>query len=285
MSSLPSYVAAAKPVPLANRAAWYKTIAPTYAGMMLWFVFWQDLAKGTGTARRSAGGRSWSGPARLGDLAALICHFLVLRVPGMLGMRTGLPLYIVGTSTYGVQGGFLMPGLLMGVLQFGWLAVNCLARHAALCVLQAGMAVGPAVRCEVQVPGLAHGIIAAVFAIVAAFVGLKGIQYVARVATYLPLIPDRRVAHPVGEDLWRPGRIRAAEAVSVGARPVAAVRPAGLGDLVVIGVICTYIVGFFATAGAAGTDIASADAMRRMSTGRNGWNRAARRSWPAGPPC
>ena len=40
-----------------------------------------------------------------------------------------------------------------------------------------------------MVPSWPHGIIAAVFIIVAAFVGLKGIQYVARVATYLPLIP------------------------------------------------------------------------------------------------
>ena len=64
MSSLPSYVTAAKPVPLANRAAWYKTIAPTYAGVMLWFVFWQDLAKGQGTPGGvlSAG----LGPALLG---------------------------------------------------------------------------------------------------------------------------------------------------------------------------------------------------------------------------
>ena len=44
-------------------------------------------------------------------------------------------------------------------------------------------------RQGVAVPGVAHGIIATAFAIVAAFVGLKGIQYVARVATYLPLIP------------------------------------------------------------------------------------------------
>ena len=46
MSSLPSYVAAAKPVPAANRAAWYKNVAPTYAGIMLWFVFWQKIAVG-----------------------------------------------------------------------------------------------------------------------------------------------------------------------------------------------------------------------------------------------
>ena len=38
MSQLPDYLAAAKPVPLANRAPWYKTITPTYAGIMLWFV-------------------------------------------------------------------------------------------------------------------------------------------------------------------------------------------------------------------------------------------------------
>ena len=49
MARLPDYVTAAKPVPWANRAPWYKTITPTYAGVMLWFVFWQDLAKGGGT--------------------------------------------------------------------------------------------------------------------------------------------------------------------------------------------------------------------------------------------
>ncbi len=49
MSNLPSYLAAAKPVPAANRAPWYKTIAPAYLGVMLWFVFWQYLvAGGTG---------------------------------------------------------------------------------------------------------------------------------------------------------------------------------------------------------------------------------------------
>ena len=30
MASLPSYLDAAKPVPLSNRCPWYKTIAPTY---------------------------------------------------------------------------------------------------------------------------------------------------------------------------------------------------------------------------------------------------------------
>jgi hypothetical protein len=36
----------AKPNPLENRAPWYKNTAPTYAGIFLWFVFWQDAASG-----------------------------------------------------------------------------------------------------------------------------------------------------------------------------------------------------------------------------------------------
>ena len=51
------------------------------------------------------------GPTLLGILlAGLICHFLFYLVPGLLGMKTGLPLYIVGTSTFGAMGGLFMPG-------------------------------------------------------------------------------------------------------------------------------------------------------------------------------
>ena len=119
-------------------------------------------------------------------IAAVICHFLFYLVPGLLGMKTGLPLYVVGTSTYGASGGLYMPGLLMGLLQFGWLGVNACAVAGVLCILVPHRL---APRSEAAVPGWWHGIIAAVFVVLAAFVGLKGIQYVARVATYLPLIP------------------------------------------------------------------------------------------------
>ena len=58
MSSLPGYVASAKSVPQANRAAWYKNVAQTYAGIMLWFVFWQDIVKG-GASRAACYRRAW----------------------------------------------------------------------------------------------------------------------------------------------------------------------------------------------------------------------------------
>jgi len=39
---LPFYITSAIPNPASKRAPWYKNTAPTYAGIFLWFVFWQD---------------------------------------------------------------------------------------------------------------------------------------------------------------------------------------------------------------------------------------------------
>jgi cytosine permease len=268
MSSLPSYLAAAKPVPVANRAPWYKTIAPTYAGIMLWFVFWAESVKGEGTPGGvlSAG----LGPALLGlVLAALICHFFYYLVPGLFGVKTGFPLYVVGTSTYGAKGGLFMPGLLMGLLQFGWLAVNAFAVAKVLCeCLNIGMRVLPTGAKEVIVPGVAHGILATAFAVIAAFIALKGIQYVARVATYLPLIPLVVMVILLAKTCGGLGSFNAdkvvaakppqvATEVTAKAETAVGAIPAPLNAWQVIGVMCIYVVGFFATAGAAGTDIAS----------------------------
>jgi cytosine permease len=38
-------------------------------------------------------------------------------------MQTGHPLYVVGTSIFGTTGGYLIPGLMMGLLQIGRVAV------------------------------------------------------------------------------------------------------------------------------------------------------------------
>jgi len=291
MTQLPDYVASARPVPQDKRVPWYASTAPTYAGIMLWFVFWQDIPMGSGIAPGSpyaetAGGTlaQGLGIAVLGViLAALICHFLFYLVPGLLGLKTGLPLYIVGTSTYGVQGGFLMPGFLMGVLQFGWLSVNAFFAGVLLC---APFGYGP-----LTVP---HAVVSALWAIAAAFMGLKGIQYVARVASFLPLIPlaillilffytvggvtqfdsqkliessrtiPTAAPQPEGE---KPSASEkeaktASEAAPASEKPAPTHAPSQgtlkakdpLTTWGVIALLSTYIVGFFATAGAAGAD-------------------------------
>jgi cytosine permease len=243
MSALPDYVASAKSVPEANRAAWYKNVAQTYAGIMLWFVFWQDVVKGGGEPGGvlSAG----VGTALLGVvIAALLCHFLFYLAPGRLGMQTGLPLYVVGTSTYGVRGGLVMPGLLMGVLQFGWLAVNAWAVAGLFCTFMGWNATAPS---------WSHGIVATVFTAACAFVGLKGIRYVAGVATYLPLIPLVVLVILLVKTVGGVGDF--APAKIIGQASVEGQAP--LSTWGVLAMLCTYIVGFFATAGAAGADIAS----------------------------
>jgi cytosine permease len=255
-SDLPTYVTAAKPVPQENRAPWYKTTAQTYAGIMLWFAFWQSIPAGDG----SPGGVLGAGiaPALIGIiLAALACHFLFYLVPGLLGMQTGLPLYVVGTSTYGVRGGLFMPGFLMGLLQFGWLAFNCYFVSEMLC---RAFGIGLGGDGEVAVPGAIHGVIAGIWAVLAAFVGLKGIQYVARVASYLPLICLLLLVVMFFGTLGGLGDF-APQTVIDAAAAAPADEAAGdkdpLAATSVIILLITAIAGFFATAGAAGTDIAS----------------------------
>ncbi len=229
---LPNYLSMAKPNPAENRAPWYKGTAPAYAGIFLWVVFYMQIADGT---LSNAG----LGLSLLGlVIAALICHFLFYLVPGLYGMKTGYPLYVVGSSTYGTTGGFLMPGLLMGLLQFGWLAVNIAVSTDF--ILQAtghSPAKDPAT-------GAFHGsaaftIVAIIWAAIAVFVALKGIQYLGKVSTFLPIVPLIMILIVFFANVGTAGDFKPAE----NARPI-------VGFLTIIAIV----VGFFATAGAAGVD-------------------------------
>ena len=114
---LPDYISKAVPNPADKRAPWYANTAPAYAGIFLWVAFYRSLADGTlnyGSLAVCLAGLVF---------AAILCYLLYYLAPAMLGMKTGVPLYVVGSSTFGTAGGYLMPGLLMGLLQIGWFAV------------------------------------------------------------------------------------------------------------------------------------------------------------------
>jgi cytosine permease len=160
----------------------------------------------------------------------------------MLGMKTGLPLYIVGTSTFGAQGGFLMPGFLMGVLQFGWLGVNVYFSSLMVSAFFGLPADGTGVK-----------VVMVVWGVLAAFVGLKGIQYVAKVATYLPLIPVVVLLLLVAKTIGGVGSFDPQKFVELH-KSIAPAAPAALSTFGVLAVMMTFVVGFFATAGAAGAD-------------------------------
>ena len=175
-TSIPSYLECAKPNPPENRAPWYKNTAPTYAGVFLWFVFWSNaVASGTPGGILSAGVGVAIGSVLA---AALLCHFGFYYLPARFGQRTGLPLYIVGSSAFGAVGGFLLPGFLMGLLQFGWLAVNTWGSAMALNAMFGFPDNSPALYA-----------VMAVWAVGAVVAALAGIRYVAKFATYLPLVP------------------------------------------------------------------------------------------------
>jgi cytosine permease len=230
---LPDYIQAARPNPPTNRAPWYLNTAPTYAGIFLWFVFWDKIPYLGGMERGGLG------MALLGVLlGGLICHFFFYLIPALIGMKTGLPLYIVGTSTFGAVGGLAMPGFLMGVLQFGWLAVNAFASAGAL------------LSGDVNNP-LFYPLCVA-WVLLAAFIGLKGIQYVAKVATFLPIIPLAVLL--LG--LVQFGGSAAAY------RPTVGQAEENVGLMTILA-MAGYIVGFFATAGAAGVDFGMNNRDRR----------------------
>ena len=229
---LPGYLKLAKPNPAENRAPWYKNTAPAYAGIFLWVVFYMEIANGT----LSQAGLLLS---LLGLVtAALVCHFLFYLVPGLFGMKTGYPLYVIGSSTYGTQGGFLIPGLLMSLLQFGWLAVNT-AVSTDFILQAAGQS--PA---KDPVTGVFSGsavftIVAIVWAMLAVFVALKGIQYLGKVSTFLPIVPLVMILIVFFTNVGSAAQYQ----VAADAKPL-------VGFLTIIAVV----VGFFATAGAAGVD-------------------------------
>lgn len=222
-AKLPDYLSKAVPNPAANRAPWYKNIAPSYAGIFLWIAFYNSIAVGTIT-------RGTVAVCLLALAAAgLLSYALYYYVPAMLGMKTGHPLYVIGSSTFGTRGGYLMPGLLMGVLQVGWLAVGT---FFASKFLLSGFGV-PAI--PGTIPFIVVGVI---WGYVMAWVGVMGIKYVARVATFLNFIPLLMILIVFSKT----------------ASGISGHVPSEPNSFIAFTLLLQIVIGFFATAGAAGAD-------------------------------
>lgn len=222
---LPDYISKTKSNPPSNRAPWYANTAPTYAGIFLWVAFYQQLA-GTVADRASIG---VIGLALV--VAGLLSYALYYYAPAMFGMKTGLPLYVVGSSTFGTKGGYVMPGLLMGLLQIGWFAVGT---YFATTFLLSALKLDPS-------PGKPlFAIIAIVWGYTMAWVGAKGIQHVSKVAIYLNGIAFLMVLVV----FFR----------TMGGLSIYTVAPAKAAPYESFTLLVQAIIGFFATAGAAGAD-------------------------------
>lgn len=228
-SNVPQYVQRSVPVPLSQRVPWHKSTFPTYAGIFLWVGFYLKLAEPT------------IGFASVGTclsavlVAGLLCFGLYYYVPAMLGMQSGRPLYVVGTSTFGTTGGYLIPGLMMGVLQVGWVAV--IGAVSANFIMK-GLNQTSHWLFSIIVIGWIYSL---------GWVAIKGIHYVGRIAkvsNWVPLIMIIIVfwANRGGISSYHPPHPQALT-----------------GFLNVL----TIVIGYFATAGAAGADFGMNNANRR----------------------
>lgn len=226
---LPEYVRASVPNASGNRKAWYKNTAPSYAGIFLWVGFYLQLANGT----ISQMGLGLALVALI--VAGLLCFGLYYYAPAMLGMGTGRPLYIIGTSTFGTRGGYMVPGLLMGLLQLGWFAV---ATYVSTDFIMKGLH---------QTSGILFTVIALLWAYGFAFVALKGISYVARAAQFLNWVPLVMIVIVVIATIGGVPNYHPAE--NHPERGFAAV--------------LEIVIGFFAAAGAAGADFGMNNRDRR----------------------
>ncbi len=149
--------------------------------------------------------------------------------PAMLGMKTGFPLYVVGSSTFGTTGGYVMPGLLMGLLQVGWFAVNT-SISTRFILNTFGSKAGPG-----SLPFIVIGIL---WGYGMAYIGVMGIQYVAKLSRYLIVIPAAMVLLVFFRT--SPG--------------ISQYVPPDPQPFIAFTLLVQIVIGFFATAGAAGAD-------------------------------
>ena len=220
---LPDYISKAVPNPGSNRAPWYKNTAPTYAGVFLWIVFYREIS--AGTLERASPALCLLALV----VAGLISYGLFYYIPALMGMRTGYPLYVVGSSTFGAQGGYLMPGILMGLLQIGWMSVNAFVATAFI-LTAFGSKAGPG--------SPLFSLIAAIWALGLGYVGAKGIQYVSRFALYLNFVPLLMILIVFAKNAGGAGQYT----------------PVHPNSYIGFVLLIQIVVGFFATAGAAGVD-------------------------------
>ncbi len=229
--SLPAYLKSATPNPKENRTPWYKNTAPSYAGIFLSVPFM------AGMAGALQFGSLWAGIVGL-ILGALFC-FALFYVPGILGMQTGMPLYVVGASTFGAKGGILIPGLLMGFLQIGW--------HAVFTFSAASFFMS-AIRSDAGPNTPLFWIVCVIWGFLLALVGALGIKWLAWLSSWIPVFPLVIIVIAGISNLG--GLSSFSSTVSIG-QGVAVIIP-----IMALGAFAALqsAAGFFATAGAAGAD-------------------------------
>ncbi|MBW8014885.1 MAG: cytosine permease [Planctomycetes bacterium] len=225
---LPDYIASAKPNPAENRAPWYKNTAPAYAGIFLSVPFMAGMAGALVAGSIMA--------AVIGLFMGAMFCLVIYYVPAKLGMQTGMPLYVVASSTFGTQGGIVIPGILMGVVQIFW--------HAVF-TFSAAQFFMSAIGKDYTEDKVLYWVACAVLGLIMAFVGAVGIGLLAKLSSFLPIFPLLAIA--VAAIANSKGLAGFSDAVVTAKGSLGAVSLSMFAAL-------AMTAGFFASAGVAGSD-------------------------------
>ncbi|MFI4912241.1 MAG: cytosine permease [Sedimentisphaeraceae bacterium JB056] len=171
-NKLPGYIKAASAVSMEQRTPWYKNTAPSYAGIFLSVPFMAGMASAIRYGSVTA--------AVVGLVLGAIFCFLLYYVSAKIGVTTGMPLYVIGSSTFGAKGGILMPGLLMGVLQIGW--------HSVFTFTAAKFFIS-AIGVDAHINSPLFWFICGVWGLSLALVGAVGINWLGWLSSWLPIFP------------------------------------------------------------------------------------------------
>jgi len=235
--SLPNYLKSAKANPAENRAPWYKNTAPAYAGIFLSVPFMAGMAGALVAGSITA--------AIIGLFMGAMFCLVIYYVPAKLGMKTGMPLYVVASSTFGTHGGILIPGLLMGIVQIFWHAVFTFSA-AGFFMKAIGSTSGPGLNPADS--GL-FWVVCAVWGLIMALVGAIGIGLLGKLSSFLPVFPLAAIAVAAFSN---------SKGLS-GFSDVVTSTAIGNGAIVPVASVAMFAAiasaaGFFASAGVAGSD-------------------------------
>lgn len=227
--SLPNYLTAASANPPANRGPWYKNTAPAYAGIFLSVPFMAGMAGALAFGSILA--------AAIGLVMGAFFCLVIYYVPAKLGMKTGMPLYVVASSTFGTTGGIAIPGFLMGIVQIFW--------HAVFTTAAAGFFMEAIGKVPAENVAL-YWVVCAVWGLAMAFVGAVGIGLLAKLSSWLPIFPLAFIALAAIANKGGLG--------DFGTNVVASEGVVGAAMALAMFAALQSTAGFFASAGVAGSD-------------------------------
>ncbi len=168
------YLSKTQPLSPTAMKSWFHNLLPCYLGMFVWLGYYQGLSGGTID-------RAPFGLLFFAILAGgILSHALFFRIPATMGMQTGYPTGVIGSSTFGSQGAQFAPGLLLGLVQAALLGVSGYYAARAMVV---GFGLEGDAGQAVQIG------VGASWCLLFAFLGRFALKMVVRVALALSALP------------------------------------------------------------------------------------------------